>query len=236
MRPRVNMARVSMRKCEKRQQRCGMKQEHDLTSIEPMTIHQRAMVRTRCAVSLRAALAAVSILAIAGCTSAYDHSRLPQAPQLPQRSNALVAPVLAYPAQGQSAEQQSRDRFECYEWAVKQTGFDPSAPRPNQSAAVERHFVRYGPSSDVALANATMQGAVLGAIVSRDPGRGAVVGALAALVLGAIVEERSEVRQRDAEDNRRAAVTESRAELAAPDADYVRALSACLTGRGYQVK
>ena len=34
--------------------------------------------------------------------------------------------VIAYPAKGQSAEQQSRDRYECHTWAVSQSGFDPA--------------------------------------------------------------------------------------------------------------
>ena len=33
-----------------------------------------------------------------------------------------------YPRNNQSAEDQSRDRFECHQWAVTQTGFDPSEP------------------------------------------------------------------------------------------------------------
>ncbi|KJK00623.1 hypothetical protein UB43_15365 [Pseudomonas sp. 21] len=35
--------------------------------------------------------------------------------------------VIAYPASGQSPEQQSRDRYECHSWAVGQSGFDPAA-------------------------------------------------------------------------------------------------------------
>jgi len=33
-----------------------------------------------------------------------------------------------YPSDGQSPEQQSTDRYECYRWAVDQTGFDPTQP------------------------------------------------------------------------------------------------------------
>ncbi|MCI0506751.1 MAG: hypothetical protein L0Z73_11675 [Gammaproteobacteria bacterium] len=33
--------------------------------------------------------------------------------------------VYFYPTRGQSEQQQDRDRYECYMWAVKQTGFDP---------------------------------------------------------------------------------------------------------------
>ena len=36
--------------------------------------------------------------------------------------------VFVYPRNGQSAEDQARDRFECHQWAVTQTGFDPSEP------------------------------------------------------------------------------------------------------------
>ena len=32
-----------------------------------------------------------------------------------------------YPNNGQSSEQVGRDRYECYAWAVNQTGFDPAA-------------------------------------------------------------------------------------------------------------
>ncbi len=45
--------------------------------------------------------------------------------------------VIAYPARGQTAEQQARDRYECHSWAVSQSGFDPAAATsaPAQSAA-----------------------------------------------------------------------------------------------------
>jgi hypothetical protein len=36
--------------------------------------------------------------------------------------------VFAYPQQGQTPQQADRDRYDCHEWAVKQSNFDPSAP------------------------------------------------------------------------------------------------------------
>lgn len=33
--------------------------------------------------------------------------------------------VFLYPKNGQNAEQQARDRYECYRFAVAQSGFDP---------------------------------------------------------------------------------------------------------------
>jgi hypothetical protein len=34
--------------------------------------------------------------------------------------------LIAYPKNGQSEEQQGKDKFECHRWAVAQTGFDPT--------------------------------------------------------------------------------------------------------------
>jgi hypothetical protein len=42
-----------------------------------------------------------------------------------QQAYEVVDPPI--PNSGQSAEQQAKDRYECYRWAVDQTGFDPTA-------------------------------------------------------------------------------------------------------------
>ena len=44
--------------------------------------------------------------------------------------------VFAYPVGGQSEEQVSRDKFECHQWSVGQTGFNPTtaAPLPARAA------------------------------------------------------------------------------------------------------
>jgi hypothetical protein len=36
--------------------------------------------------------------------------------------------VYIYPRNGQTADQQAADRFECHDWAKNQTGFDPTQP------------------------------------------------------------------------------------------------------------
>ncbi len=36
--------------------------------------------------------------------------------------------IFVYPRNGQSEAQTAKDRFECHQWAVSQTGFDPSEP------------------------------------------------------------------------------------------------------------
>jgi len=52
----------------------------------------------------------------------------PGAAQGPDNAGVASPDVYAYPNQGQSAEQQSTDRYECHTWAVQQSGFDPTQP------------------------------------------------------------------------------------------------------------
>jgi hypothetical protein len=155
----------------------------------------------------------------------------PPAPEPPEPPS-----VYFYPAQGQSPERQDRDRYECYNWAVKQTGFDPGRrPIPPQYRAA----VVPAPAPGAAVAAGALTGAVLGAVIagSRDAGEGAVVGAVAGGALGAAsAEARAQDAERQASrvDRRRAQAVYARYEREA--AEYRRAISACLEGRGYTVR
>jgi len=148
------------------------------------------------------------------------------------RVDEVAAPepprVYFYPTQGQSPEQQDRDRYECYNWAVKQTGFDPSRSLPQR----ERVAVVPSRAPGETTVGAAITGAIIGAMVSnpRNAGGGAIVGAAAGGLLGAAAEnsqqqrvEQIQTRRGDARQRRDAA-------------EYRRAMSACLEGRGYSVK
>jgi len=142
--------------------------------------------------------------------------------------------VYFYPKNGQSAEQQDRDRYECYLWAVKQTGFDPSDP---SLAPHQRVKVAPMPPSGHGVAVGAVTGAVIGAAVARpgDKAGGAVVGAIAGATIGAASDAAREQEARrlqeryDREHAARTAQIERQAE------DYRRAMAACLEGRGYSV-
>jgi hypothetical protein len=43
--------------------------------------------------------------------------------------------VFLYPKNGQSADQQARDRYDCYRFAVAQSGFDPMRSAGSAPAA-----------------------------------------------------------------------------------------------------
>ncbi|WP_278397124.1 hypothetical protein [Stutzerimonas kunmingensis] len=62
-------------------------------------------------------------------------------PPLPA-SEATRYDVIAYPAKDQSAERQSRDRYECHTWAVSQSGFEPASARTAPAASVADTYKR----------------------------------------------------------------------------------------------
>jgi len=130
------------------------------------------------------------------------------------------AEIMVYPAQGQSNQQLSQDRYECHVWAVQQSGFDPSNPQTSQAAPQaqqeSRQVLRKG-------ARGAAAGAAIGAIAG-DAGKGAAIGATAGGMKGLYNKM----------DQNKAA--QSQAPAAAPGQDnYNGALKACLTGRGYSV-
>ncbi|MEM7543110.1 MAG: glycine zipper domain-containing protein, partial [Pseudomonadota bacterium] len=93
-----------------------------------------------------------------------------------------------YPQRGQTAEEQSRDEYECYRWARDETGFDPVSGS-KRATVVHTHNQPDG------LPNSTISGAVggaalgaLGGAIAGDPAIGAAVGAGVGAIAGAIGE------------------------------------------------
>lgn len=50
-------------------------------------------------------------------------------------SHAAVGKVYIYPKQGQSEAQREKDRYDCYLWAIDETGFDPGADNYRQRSS-----------------------------------------------------------------------------------------------------
>jgi outer membrane lipoprotein SlyB len=174
------------------------------------------------------------ILALAACYPA-TYREVPSAGPAPGPS-APITQVYFYPTKGQTTEQQSRDHYECYNWAMKQTNFDPS-----QSSIPPERRVKVvpmpPPGHDTAVLAIT--GAVLGALIAgpRHAGAGALIGAGS----GAVVGGASDLsRQQQAQQMQEAYVNRDQALDARHEEgkarDFRRAMSACLEGRGYNVK
>ena len=178
------------------------------------------------------------VLSLAGCAdtaparrSSPPRARTAPPPQPPPPP--VTTQVYVYPTGGQSSERLSRDRYECYLWGVKQSGFDPSQTSLAPHQRVEVVPVRPAGSDTVAGA---VTGAVIGAVVARDPGAGAVGGAILGGAAGAISDSQREARAKQIQSryDQRDSVRMARLEEQA--SNYRRALTACLEGRGYTVK
>ena len=87
---------------------------------------------------------------------------------------------IIFPAEGQSNEQMEKDKFECYNWAKGQTGFDPmqmptaSSPPPSQ----EKKIVGGSTLKGGVVGGAG--GAIIGGIAGGSKGakKGAAIGGL----------------------------------------------------------
>lgn len=177
------------------------------------------------------ALMVASMFALMGCApqGVVVHSRPVANSPMPSTT------VYFYPTHGQSTAQQDRDRYECYRWAVKQTGFDPGQARlaPHQRVEVKPAAP---PGADTAAG--AVGGAIVGSMMSshHDGGFGLVFGALAGAMLGAASDESRRQEAAQVQQHYDAKEAQRYARLEKQARNYQRALTACLEGRGYTVR
>lgn len=139
--------------------------------------------------------------------------------------------LFIYPTRGQSAEQQDKDKYECYQWAKGQTGFDPSQPRHDASPPPQSGEAPGGVGRG-ALRGA-VGGAVIGEIADDDASKGAAIGAVSGGLFGGMRRRNYQQQQAQAyQQQQQQQVADYDARLAS----YNRAYAACLEGRGYTLK
>jgi hypothetical protein len=152
----------------------------------------------------------------------------------PPRTYAVPAPppqrVYVYPANGQTAEQTDRDRYECHVWAVQQTGVDPSRA---DASPYERVVVQPANPPGSGTAAGAIGGAILGAIIAgpRNAGAGLLIGGATGALVGTAADANAQAQAQQTQ----AQINQSAAEGRARGDSYRRAVGACLTGRGYTV-
>ncbi|MBU1055102.1 MAG: glycine zipper family protein [Proteobacteria bacterium] len=143
--------------------------------------------------------------------------------------------IYFYPKEGQSTEQQSRDHYECYIWAVDQTDFDPSqSPLPTE----ERIKVVPVPPPGHDTVTMSIIGAVMGVLIAgpRHAAEGAIIGATGGALAG-VASDTSRVQH--AKQQEEAYASRNRVQIAKAERkalEFQRATSACLEGRGYSVR
>jgi hypothetical protein len=131
----------------------------------------------------------------------------------PAHATGSATPVI-YPAKGQSAKQQDKDKYACYGWAREQTGFDPA--QAQQAAAPAAGMPPGG------LLRGAAGGATIAAATDHDPAHGAAAG-----MVGIAVRERVKAAR---------AAQQQQAMRAQQKAGYDRAFKACMEGRGYVLR
>lgn len=169
----------------------------------------------------------------------------------------------AYPNAGQSEQQQSKDRFECHQWSVSQTGFDPSNAPPVASAAPPPPGGGYGyqPQAQqqsgggfLGIGNGGMlpgtgvmgdaaTGAALGAAggaIAGNAGQGAAIGAVSSTLLGAFSRATNKPaapppQMADYAQQQQAAAAQQYNQRWQMTTDYNRAFSTCMAARNYTV-
>ncbi len=136
-----------------------------------------------------------------------------------------------FPAQGQSDEQLEKDKYDCYQWAKKQSGFDPMAPPTTSSAPPAQEAQKGGAVKGAA--RGALVGVAVGAITNNSKGTSAAAGAAAGGLMGGMrrrdqVNKQSQAEQQWAQQEAN--------NYAQQRNGYNRAYSACLEGKGYTVK
>ncbi len=128
--------------------------------------------------------------------------------------------MYVFPAKGQDQDTQDKDEYDCYKWAVEQSGIDPINPPDVQADPNAGTGAVIGTSARGAAA-----GAAVGAITG-SAGKGAAIGATLGAFGGARRRRAAEVGAEQQAAQQEAAMIDS----------FKKAFAACLEGKGYTVK
>lgn len=134
--------------------------------------------------------------------------------------------LFVFPSKEQSKEQQEMDEYKCYKWAKEQSGVDPMNPTEVKAEQADR-------SVDGTAVRGAARGAAAGAAIGAiagDAGEGAAIGA----VVGGLRGRRAKVvgDEREQQANNQAAAAKEKEMMA----NFNKAFSACMEGKGYTVK
>jgi Glycine zipper len=155
-----------------------------------------------------------------------------QAPALPDTSKmtynqiSSTMKLYVFPSKDQTKQKQKEDEFECYKWAVEQSGIDPlNLPK------VEAAPVQSGPTGAAVggAAKGAAAGVAIGAIAG-DAGKGAAIGAVAGGLAG-----RRAGKQAQAQQNQQAQANVAKTEQEMKDS-FKKAFTVCVEGKGYTIK
>ncbi len=134
--------------------------------------------------------------------------------------------LYVFPSNDQDKATQNADETACFKWAKEQSGYDPM--NPTKVVAAEADTSLDG-SAVRGAARGAAAGAAIGAIAG-DTGEGAAIGAVVGGLRGRRARKVGDQQQQQANNQ---AATAKTSEL---EANYNKAFSACMEGKGYTVK
>ena len=177
------------------------------------------------------------LFALGASVALADPAATPGQPAPDDGPATASADIFVYAAHGQTDKQLDRDRYECHNWAVAQTHYNPSDPHLAPHQQIQVVAVPDPPPPHDTVVGA-MAGAMIGAAIGspHDAAQGAVVGAIAGGAMGAASDSARQRQAQHASGQNNSAALAERARLEQQASDYKRAISACLEGRGYTVK
>lgn len=157
-----------------------------------------------------------------------------------QQSLAATLEVYVFPAEGQAADQQSKDEAECYQWAVGNVGMDPFeaskqvADAQQQAGQAQQQAAQAsrGAGARGALGGAAA-GALIGEIANDDAGEGAAYGAAAGAIMA---RRRAAGAQQQAQKQGQQQVQQATAASAGQIDNFKKAFSVCLEAKEYLVR
>ena len=167
-----------------------------------------------------------TMLGLFQTTFAQAPPALPDTSKMTYNQISSAMKLYVFPAKEQSKQKQKEDEFECYKWAVEQSGIDPLNLPKVQAAPAQT-----GPTGAAVggAAKGAAAGVAIGAIAG-DAGKGAAIGAVAGGLAG-----RSKGKQAQAQQNQQSQAAAKNTEQEMKNS-FVKGFSACIEGKGYTIK
>jgi hypothetical protein len=166
------------------------------------------------------------ILAFAQIVFAQQPPTIPDTSKMTYNQISSEMKLYVFPAKGQTQQQQKGDQFECYKWAMEQSGIDPlNLPK------IEAAPAQTGPTGAAVggAAKGAAAGVAIGAIAG-DAGKGAAFGAVGGGLAG-----RRQGKQAQAQANQQSQAAAAGQEQAMKDS-FVKGFEVCMEGKGYTIK
>jgi hypothetical protein len=146
--------------------------------------------------------------------------------------------LFAYPPKGRTEAQQKQDRYECHQWAVEQTKFDPveyasqstSTPATNAAPSTSSPPSSARNRGAMSAVGGAAQGAAIAGVAGGDAGDAAAAGA----ALG-LFKQRRAMLEAEAKRAQSQPQPQKSDELKAKQKEYQRARGTCFRARGYTV-